>query len=197
MFAHEGCSPLWCHDTVHCVLVPDADVVQVELRNAGGRPFLRKAAANRQDALNEAEYLRLLFRAGGHRLRPGGLKPFALVVDDDVEGCERVVEVLKVSGMRAFGCRSGAEAVSVARETEPDLIVIDDAPSEAGSEIVCRVLRDDEALQVIPIIVIAGADGPSTDPNLVDAVLAKPCQPAILAAAAQLFVRHLSPPIPR
>src|SRR5690349_19101761 len=62
MFVQDQSAELWCHGAVKCVLVPHGHTVEVELRNADGSPFLRKTAANRQAALNEAEYLRLLLR---------------------------------------------------------------------------------------------------------------------------------------
>src|SRR5262245_23170278 len=190
MSADDGSCLLWCHETVHCVLVPDLDVIQVELRTIHGRTFLRKSAASHQDARNEAEYLRLLFRAGRHRVRPGNLKPFALVIDEDSDGGEGTIEALKVAGMRVFGCRSGVEGVSLARELAPDLIVVEYGMSDGSSEVVCRVLREDEATQAIPVMVLTEA--PETVPAVADAILAKPCQPTTLAAAANLFVRHLS-----
>jgi CheY-like chemotaxis protein len=193
MSGHEGNWLLWCHKTVECVLVSDHDVIQVELRNAAGRTFLRKLAPNHQDAFNEAEYLRLLFRAGGHRVRPGGLKPFALVVADDPEDGEYLQDALKVAGMRTFGCGNGADAVSLARDFVPDLIVIDYLLSDDSGEVVCRILRDDGVTEPIPIIVVT--DDPRalpSDRSLADAVLARPCQPDLLSAAARLFVRHLS-----
>src|SRR5262249_8635987 len=104
MSARDGDCLLWCHETVQGVLVPDHDAIQVELRTAAGRTFLRKSASNHPEAFNEAEYLRLLFRADRARVRPGGLKPFALVIDDVGDDCESVTEALKVAGLRTFVC---------------------------------------------------------------------------------------------
>jgi len=193
MFAHEGDCRLWSYGTVHCVVVPDSDGVQVELRNAAGRTFLRKSASNRQTAFNEAEYLRLLFRAGGHRVRPGSLKPFALVIDDEDEDCEGVTDALKVAGMRTFVCSSGADAVALARDLAPDLIVIDYHLADGSAEVVCRVLRDDAATEPIPILVVTEEPAAlPADHSFADAVLTKPCRPDLLSATAGLFVRHLS-----
>jgi CheY-like chemotaxis protein len=185
---------LWRHDAVQCVLVADDDRIHVELRNAAGATFLSKSAWSWQGALNEAEYLRLLLRAGNRRLRPGSLKPFALVIDDDPDSSEALIKALKVSGMRAFACRSGAEGVSAARELMPDLIVLDSRLGDTTGETVSRLLRDDEVTATIPIIAVSAVPRASQfDMDWADAVLAKPCDRNTLTAAARLFVRHLSP----
>lgn len=194
MFVYDHDCELWCHETVQCVLVSEDGGIQVELRNSAGRTFLRKRANTWQAALNEGEYLRLLLRAGGPRVRPGTLKPFALVIDDDRKSCESSMEALKVSGMRAYGCRNNAESVSTARELTPDLIVMDYRLADRTGEIICRLLRDDEVTAMIPIIALTAASETfQVDLELTDAVLAKPCELETLTAAARLFVRHLSP----
>jgi CheY-like chemotaxis protein len=176
------------------VLVPHAHQVEVELRNADGSAFLRKTAPTRQAALNEAEYLRLLLRARGRRPAGGGLKPFALVVEDDRDSCDALSEALRLSGMRALGCHHGAQGIAFARELRPDLVVIDyRLPDMSGAE-VCRKLRGDAATADIPIIAVtASPQALRAQGCAADAVLSKPCQLDTLIAAARLFVRHLAP----
>jgi DNA-binding response OmpR family regulator len=165
----------------------------VELRNASGAAFLRKFTPTVQAALNEAEFLRLLLRGGERRITRGGLKPFALVIEENRYDCEALIEALKTSGMRAFGCRSGAEGVCVAREITPDLIVMNDALSDIGGMDVCRMLREGDVTAGIPIIVLTGnPDRLYAEGCIADAVLTKPCPTDTLAAAARLFVRHLT-----
>jgi len=190
----DPASALWCFDAVQCVLVADGTSVLVELRNAAGLAFLRKFAPTLQAALNEAEVLRLLLRCGERRARPGGLKPFALVIEENRYDCDVVIEALKLSGMRAFGCHSGAEGVCVAREVTPDLIVLNHALTDVGGMDVCRMLREDPLTSGIPIIVLtADPDGLRGEGCPADAILARPCSEDTMAAAARLFVRHLAP----
>src|SRR3954464_10235918 len=107
MFVLDSTAELWADDSVRCVLVPHGHQVDVELRNADGSAFLRKTAPTAEAALNEAEYLRLLLRVAERRAQPrGGLKPFALVIEDDGDTCGGVSEALRLSGMRTLGCRS-------------------------------------------------------------------------------------------
>ena len=191
MRAPAPISELWSNGTVQCVIVPDGHAVQVQLRNAEGAAFLRKCAPTLQAALNEAEYLRLLLRAGARRIRPGALKPFALVIEENRKDSEVVIEALKVAGMRAFRCPTGAEGVCVAQEVIPDLIVLDYRLRDVDGPEVCRLLREDSATAAIPIIAVTAAAGAlRRDGCLADAVLAKPYRIETLIAAARLFVRH-------
>src|SRR5437867_989743 len=142
MFVHDSTAELWSDSTVKCVLVPHGHQLEVELRNADGSAFLRKTVQTRQAALNEAEYLRLLLCAAGRPMPNRGLKPFALVIEDDRDNFDALIEGLRLSGMRTLGCRSGAEGLGLGHDLAPDLIVVDfGLPDLSGAE-VCRRLRE-------------------------------------------------------
>jgi CheY-like chemotaxis protein len=193
MFAEETTAELWSAQHVRCVLVPHGQHVEVQLRNTDGSAFLRKTAPSRQAALNEAEYLRLLMNAA-HRPTPKrGLKPFALVIEDDQDNRDAVREALRLSGMRALGCSQGDKGVALARELAPDLIVIDyKLPDLTGAD-VCRQLRSDADIAATPIIAItASPEALRAEGCQADAILTKPCQLDTLIAAARLFVRDLA-----
>jgi len=195
MVLQEVAAELWADDNVRCVLVPNGQHVEVQLRNVDGSAFLRKTAPTRQAALNEAEYFRLLLQA--HRPTPRrGLKPFALIVEDDQDNREALVEALRLSGMRALGCASGEAGLALARELAPDLIVVDYLlPDVTGAE-VCRKLRNDPEIAAPPIIVVtASPETLRAEGCEADAVLTKPCQLDTLIAAARLFVRDLAPDV--
>jgi CheY-like chemotaxis protein len=193
MLPPEATAELWAEAAVRCVLVPHDHQIEVELRNADGSAFLRKVAPTRQAALNEAEYLRLLLHAAGRRGPGGGLKPFTLVIEDSRDNRDVLSEALRTSGMRALGCRTGAEGLCRARELTPDLVVLDhELPDLSGSE-VCRRLREDPLTAATPVIVMTAApDALRSEGCAPDAVLTRPCQIDTLIAAAWLFVRHLA-----
>lgn len=193
MFAQDSPTELWTEGNVKCVLVPHGQIADVELRNAGGSPFLRKTAPSRLAALNEAEYLRLLLRAKERSIPDRGLKPFALVIEDDRANCDALSEALRISGMRTLGCRSGTEGLCLAHELAPDLVVVDyRLPDVTGAEI-CRQLRDDPETAGTPIIAVTAAPEALRAAGCqADAVLTKPCEMDTLIAAARLFVRHLA-----
>jgi CheY-like chemotaxis protein len=195
MFVHSSAAELWTHGAVTCVLVPHGGNVDVELRNADGSAFLRKTAPNRQAALNEAEYLRLLLRPSQRTPRNGELKPFALVIDDDAHNCDALSEALRMSGMRVLGCRAGRQGVALALELSPDLVVVDHILADVSGAEVCRLLRDQPQTATTPIIAVTAApEALRSERCDADAVLSKPCQTDTLIAAARLFVKGLSYP---
>ncbi len=193
MFVHDSTAELWSDSTVKCVLVPHGQQLEVELRNTDGSAFLRKTVQTRQSALNEAEYLRLLLSAAGRSTPNRRLKPFALVIGDDRDNFAALIEGLRLSGMRALGCRSGAEGLCLGRDLAPDLIVLDyGLPDVSGAE-VCRRLRERPETAGTPIIAVTPSDEAlRAEGCAADAVLTKPCPIDTLVAAARLFVRHLA-----
>jgi len=195
MVVPDVAAELWADQTVRCVLVPHGQEVEVELRNADGSAFLRKRAPTRQAALNQAEYLRLLLRAADRTAPNGGLKPFALVIEDDRDHGDALSDALRIAGMRALACRSALAAVELARELSPDLVVVDHRLPDVNGAEVCQRLRADRVTAATPIIAVtASPDDLRAEGCLADAVLTKPCPLDTLIAAARLFVRHLASP---
>lgn len=72
-----------------------------------------------------------------------------LVVDDDPLIIESLTYSLKKENFTVVPCRDGLEAVALAHETQPDLIVLDVMlPSIDGWE-VCRRIRQESAVPII------------------------------------------------
>ena len=181
---------LWHQGGIACAIVSVSVGFDVELRNSKGVAFLRKSAPNRDAARNQAEYLRLLMSADHIPAVSTELKPFALVVEDDVNNCEALTEALRTVGVRALGVHTGAEAVRLARALTPDLVVIDyRLPDISGAE-VCRRLRNDPETEALPVIAVTGSpEELRQDGCAADAVLAKPCNLDTFTAAVRLFLR--------
>src|SRR5260370_42432755 len=77
-----------------------------------------------------------------------------LVVDDDSQIVRLVQSYLEQAGMTTFTAYDGDEALRVIRSERPDLIVLDlMLPKRDGWEIT-RVLRSDERLASIPILML-------------------------------------------
>ena len=186
----ESSQPVWQHAGVVCVVVPASFGFDVELRNMQGVAFLRKAAATNEAGCNEAEYLRRLLESDQLPVAAAELKPFALVVEDDVDTCEAFAEALKSIGIRVLGVNRGVEAARLAKALSPDLIVVDyRLPDITGAEL-CRRLRDDPDTEPVPIIAVTGApDAMRADGCVADAILTKPCRMDTFLAASRLFLR--------
>ncbi len=182
--------PVWRQGGIACVIVPASPGFDVQLRNGEGVAFLRKSAPTTEAATNEAEYLRLLLESDSLPAAASDLKPFALVVEDDADNCEAFAEALKSVGFRALGVSCGQDALRLARELAPDLIVIDHRlPDISGAE-VCRRLRDDPETEPLPVIAVTAApEAMRAEGCLADAVLTKPCRLDTFLAAARLFLK--------
>ena len=110
-----------------------------------------------------------------------------LVVEDDADYREMVMLFLRRSGYRAVEAATGLEAVSRARVTRPNLILMDlDMPAMTGDQATAR-LKADPSTHNIPVIVTTAFSYGS----LVDrAIMHKPFALKLLRAAMQ---RHYQP----
>ena len=115
-----------------------------------------------------------------------------LVVDDDVKTVALVKLYLNRDGYRVFTAYDGTEALHLARESHPDLIVLDlMLPGIDGIEI-CRTVR---AESDVPIIMLTAR---STDQDKLtgldlgaDDYITKPFSPRELAARVRAILRRL------
>lgn len=83
-----------------------------------------------------------------------GEAPLLLVVDDEPINVELLCELLQAMGYRTAGAARGEEALRIARESAPDLILLDVMmPGMNGIE-VCRRLREDPATARVPVVFV-------------------------------------------
>jgi two-component system, cell cycle response regulator DivK len=77
-----------------------------------------------------------------------------LIVEDNELNMKLFNDLLEAHGYKTVQTRSGMEAVGLAREHRPDLILMDiQLPEVSGLE-VTRWLKEDEALRHIPVVAI-------------------------------------------
>jgi DNA-binding response OmpR family regulator len=115
-----------------------------------------------------------------------------LVVDDDVKTVELVKLYLNRDGYRILTAYDGIEALRLAREKRPDLIVLDlMLPGIDGFQI-CRTLRDESDVPIIMLTArttdqdkLAGLDLGADD------YVTKPFSPRELAARIRAVLRRL------
>ncbi len=155
MTLKEPLSEFWRCEAARCVAVLRGHHVELELLNAEGTAFFRKSVPTRQAAMRESEGLRELVGAPDWPAPGGSLRPFALVIEDDRNGGFPVADALRASGMRAIACPSGAEAVVLARDLLPDLIVLDSVLSDVSMADVYRMILADPITAPLPIVALA------------------------------------------
>lgn len=81
-----------------------------------------------------------------------------LIVDDQARGREALATILEPEGYRLIFASSGIEAIEVACKTIPDLVLLDVMMPEMDGFEVCRQLRTDPDLALVPIILVTALD---------------------------------------
>jgi len=115
-----------------------------------------------------------------------------LIVDDDIKTVELVKLYLTRDGYQVLGAYDGIEALRLARENRPDLVVLDLMLPDIDGLEVCRILRHESD---VPIIMLTAR---STDQDKLtglglgaDDYVTKPFSPKELAARVQAVLRRL------
>ncbi len=86
-----------------------------------------------------------------------------LVVEDHKDSCLWISAVLRQSGFTAVAAGDGPQAVHLARNERPDLILLDMHLPCGSGELVLESLRKHESCRRIPVIIMSG--DPSLDEN--------------------------------
>ncbi|WP_372996990.1 response regulator [Lutispora sp.] len=81
-----------------------------------------------------------------------------LVIDDTELTVSIITEMLTEEGYEVVVARNGLEGLQKVREEKPDLVILDVVmPGMDGFE-VCKVLRDDESNNLMPIVMLTAQD---------------------------------------
>ena len=115
-----------------------------------------------------------------------------LIVDDDAKTVELVKLYLNRDGYRVLTAYDGIEALKLAREGHPDLIVLDlMLPGMDGLE-VCRKLREDSDVPIIMLTARTTENDRLTGLDLgADDYVSKPFSPRELAARVRAVLRRI------
>ncbi|AII59483.1 XRE family transcriptional regulator [Dehalococcoides mccartyi CG4] len=115
-----------------------------------------------------------------------------LVVDDDIKTVEVVSLYLKHDGYRVLAAHEGNEALRLARESNPDLIVLDIMlPGRDGMDI-CRALRAESDVPIIMLTARTEEEDKLKGLDLgADDYIVKPFSTRELAARIRAVLRRL------
>jgi two-component system cell cycle response regulator DivK len=90
----------------------------------------------------------------GRRPEAARVAKTVLIVEDNELNMKLFHDLLDAHGYKTLQTRSGIEALKIAREQRPNLILMDiQLPEVSGLE-VTRWLKDDEELREIPVIAV-------------------------------------------
>jgi class 3 adenylate cyclase len=119
--------------------------------------------------------------------------PRILIVDDNPENLDILQTRLARHGYEILTARDGEEALATARETRPDLILLDIMMPKLDGIEVCRRLKADRSLPFMPIVMVtARADSKDIVAGLEaggDEYLTKPVDQAALVARVKSMLR--------
>ena len=119
-----------------------------------------------------------------------------LLADDDADVQEIVKSILSKEGYEVMVAKDGNEAVALARERKPDLVILDYfMPGLTGTE-VCKTLKADEQTRGIPVIMVTAHPSEKESSLTAGAVdfITKPVEKAdlLLRIKSVLKVRHIN-----
>lgn len=106
-----------------------------------------------------------------------------LVIDDDTAVTDLLSLLLKSQGFEVFATNNSSDGLSMIREMQPDLVILDLMMPEMDGWEVCRSVRQ---FSQIPIIILSALNDPSMIASVLDAgaddYLTKPTPSRVLVA---------------
>jgi two-component system alkaline phosphatase synthesis response regulator PhoP len=115
-----------------------------------------------------------------------------LGVDDDLKTVELVRLYLKRDGYRVLTAYDGVEALRLAREAHPDLIVLDLMLPGIDGLVICRALREESDVPIIMLTAKTTDQDKLTGLGLgADDYMTKPFSPRELVARVRAVLRRL------
>jgi two-component system cell cycle response regulator DivK len=86
---------------------------------------------------------------------PGGGGALVLVVDDSDQNRKLARDVLRAAGFRTVEATSGGEAIALAAERLPDVILMDMRLPDMDGTDATQAIREDERTALIPIVALS------------------------------------------
>jgi two-component system, OmpR family, phosphate regulon response regulator PhoB len=120
-----------------------------------------------------------------------------LVVDDEPEVVELIEYHLRQAGYEVVRAKDGAEALSLARKTQPQLIILDVMMPELDGMEACKLLRRSPETSAVPIVMLtaraAEADRIRGLELGADDYVVKPFSPRELVLRVKKLLERASP----
>lgn len=81
-------------------------------------------------------------------------EPFILCIDDERPTLDLIAQALKLVGYQVTGVTSGEQGLALMRRRKPDLLLLDLMMPQLNGWDIYRVMKSDENLANVPVIVI-------------------------------------------
>lgn len=114
-----------------------------------------------------------------------------LIIDDDAAITELMGMLLKTHGFEAIAANSGAEGIQLARETAPNVVILDLMMPDVDGWQACKAIRQ---FSSVPILILSAINDPRMVASVLDAgaddFLVKPVPSGVLVAHIRKMVRR-------
>lgn len=111
---------------------------------------------------------------------------YVLLVDDEPSNLFLLEELLQLEGYKTLSATSGNEAIAIAKQNRPDLVLLDVMMPEMDGFEVCERFRTDPTLQTVPVIFLTALDDDESRLKglhlMGDDYLTKPIQSTLMLA---------------
>jgi len=135
---------------------------------------------------------------GEHLLRPGDPTPHLLILVDDGQLRQVLATELSAAGYQVVAARDGGEVLSLARDDEPALILLDILARDPTAFDVAMVLKQDPRVARIPVLFMTSVRDPQAGMRMgaVDFVV-RPTGTAALITAIEAALHTVRQPVAR
>lgn len=120
-------------------------------------------------------------------------RPLVLIVDDEKDLLDLLSYNFQQDGYRVTTARDGIEALDLARETPPDIIVLDIMMPRMDGIEACRRIRSDAVLRKLPIIMLTAKTEEDDQIEGLDSgadiYISKPVSVSVLLSQARALLR--------
>lgn len=114
-----------------------------------------------------------------------------LVIDDDIAITELMSMLLKTFGFEVIATNSGSDGITLARETNPNVVLLDLMMPDVDGWQVCKTIRQ---VSNVPILILSAINDPRMVASVLDAgaddFLVKPVPSGVLVAHIKKLVRR-------
>jgi len=91
------------------------------------------------------------------------VKLLVLIIDDNEQNAKLARDVLEAAGMRTMAAATAADGIALAREHQPDLVLMDLRLPDLGGIEAARRLGADERTTGIPIVALSATRAEDAD----------------------------------